>query len=110
MHKNGGNSHSYFFLGFVARARDNFISSLLSSNSLYRTVVETDTTLYSRAFLFLRYMIVMVSHISWLISIHSLSVELRGASVLSCDFHIIVHSKFMIQKIPSENVPYLNHH
>ena len=95
MHKNGGNSHSYFFLGFVARARDNFISSLLSSNSLYRKVGETVPTLYPRNFISLSIsMIEIVLCSSLLSSIHLPLVEMRDIYVWSRNFHINRHHKY----------------
>ena len=79
----------------MSRAISNVISVLLSSNSLYRTFVETVTTLYPRSFVFCRSsIIVMLLCSALLVSIYSLSLDLRYIFVWSCVFHITGHPKY----------------
>ena len=68
---------------------------LLSSKFLHRKVGETFPILYPRAFIsFRRYMMIMVLRSDWLSKIYSLSLEMRGISICSCNFHITGHPKY----------------
>ena len=82
-------------LGFISKAQVSVRAPLLPSNFLLRTVGESVPMLYSRTFISLWIlMIVMVLYSACLIAMYLLSVELRGISVWSCDFHITVNPKY----------------
>ena len=84
-----------FLLSLIAGSPANISTPLVSSNSLHRKVGESVPTLYPGVFIYFRiYMIGIVLHSVWLSAIHSLSVELRDISVLSCNFPITGHPKY----------------
>ena len=73
----------------------NVSAPMLSSESLHRPVGETVPTLYPRDFVnFMISMIVMVLCSALMITMYSLSLEMRDISVWSCDFHITGHPKY----------------
>ena len=79
----------------MAGSRYNVSAPMLSSESLHRPVGRTVPTLYPRDFVnFMISMIVMVLCSALMITMYSLSLEMRDISVWSCDFHITGHPKY----------------